>query len=74
MEFKLLPAAPGLAKSAQANTRQISRTIGGSLYYQYKFHAAHGRWPTWVDAMAHCSEEIKEFWVEELDKEGVRVG
>ena len=33
-----------------------------SLTYQYKFYDRHGRWPTWEDAMAHCSDEIKQFW------------
>ena len=35
-----------------------------SLTYQYKFYDQHGRWPTWADAMAHCSDELKK----ELDK------
>ena len=33
-----------------------------SLAYQYKFYDRHGHWPTWADAMAHCSEEIKKLW------------
>lgn len=44
-----------------------------SLAYQYKFYDESGRWPTWSDAMAHCSEEVKEFWIEELKKRGVDV-
>jgi len=39
-----------------------------SLYYQYAFRAKHGRWPTWEDAMAHCSKFMKEIWREELEK------
>lgn len=30
-----------------------------SMYYQMQFHAKHGRWPTWSDAMAHCTDEKK---------------
>lgn len=30
-----------------------------SLYYQYRFYQQNGRWPTWNDAMAHCSERVK---------------
>lgn len=30
-----------------------------SLYYQYSFMQQHDRWPTWEDAMAHCSEDIR---------------
>ncbi len=45
-----------------------------SLAYQYKFYAQHGRWPTWADAMAHCSKEIKEYWTQALKERGVEVG
>jgi len=44
-----------------------------SLAYQYKFYDKHGRWPTWKDAMEHCPEEIKEFWISELKKRGVEI-
>ena len=44
-----------------------------SFFYQYKFYDENGRWPTWEDAMAHCSSEIRRFWVEELRKRGVEV-
>jgi hypothetical protein len=39
-----------------------------SLYYQYAFYADHGRWPTWADAIAHCSPEIQALWKEELQR------
>jgi hypothetical protein len=41
-----------------------------SLFYQYKFYNDNGRWPTWADAMAHCSEDIKAFWKKELAARG----
>ena len=44
-----------------------------SLTYQYKFYDEHGRWPTWTDALAHCSDDIKAFWRLELEKRGVSV-
>lgn len=44
-----------------------------SLAYQYKFYDQNGRWPTWKDAMAHCSNEVKELWRAELEKKGVNV-
>lgn len=34
-----------------------------SLYYQYSFRKKHGRWPTWEDAMDHCSEDMKIAWI-----------
>lgn len=37
-----------------------------SLYYQTVFHGMVGRVPTWADALAHCSDEIKFHWEREL--------
>lgn len=44
-----------------------------SLAYQYNFYDKHGRWPTWNDAMEHCSEEVKEYWRTALRERGVDV-
>ena len=41
-----------------------------SLYYQMKFQIEKGRGATWTDAMAHCSQEVKDIWTEELLKLG----
>ena len=43
------------------------------LFYQYHFYAEHNRWPTWTDAMAHCSQEMKDTWIKELAREGIEV-
>ena len=37
-----------------------------SLYYQMVFFNQHGRYPTWDDAMLHCSKEMRKAWREEL--------
>jgi hypothetical protein len=37
-----------------------------SLYYQMHFHSTHGRWPTWSDAMAHCTPEVQAHWRKQL--------
>ena len=37
-----------------------------SLAYQYRFYDEHGRWPTWEDAMSHCTDEVKAMWMEAL--------
>jgi hypothetical protein len=44
-----------------------------SLTYQYKFYDMHGRWPTWSDAMAHCSDEIKALWRGALAERGIEL-
>lgn len=42
-----------------------------SLAYQYMFRSKHGRWPTWADAIAHCSPETQAAWRTELEARGV---
>lgn len=44
-----------------------------SLQYQYRFYAEHDRWPSWADAMAHCSPKIQQYWREALERRGVDV-
>lgn len=41
------------------------------LYYQYSFYGTHGRWPTWRDAAAHCSDEVRQAWETALRKRGL---
>jgi len=41
-----------------------------SLYYKYRFYGVRGRWPTWADAIAHCSPEMQLLWYEELQEAG----
>lgn len=61
----LLPCDPELPCTECADKSHTDPTEphnNQSLYYQYKIYAANGRWPTWVDAMAHCDEATKHFW------------
>jgi hypothetical protein len=44
-----------------------------SLTYQYNFYADHGRWPTWSDALAHCSDAVRQHWEKELVARGVNI-
>lgn len=37
-----------------------------SLYYQQRFYGLRKRWPTWSDAVAHCTPEVQAFWKQEL--------
>lgn len=45
-----------------------------SLTYMYRFFDKHGRFPSWADAMAHCSADVKAFWRAQLTARGVEVG
>lgn len=33
-----------------------------SIIYIKNFREAHGRMPTWSDALSHCTEEVKKSW------------
>lgn len=71
--FALFPAAPGTCPECAVNHLPEQPHNQQSLFYQYKFYNEHGRWPVWKDAIAHCSEEIKAFWLTELQNRGVEV-
>ena len=71
--FSLLPCKPGVCQECAVDHRPEEPHNQQSLYYQYKFYADNGRWPTWKDALAHCSEELRQLWTEALKEKGVEV-
>lgn len=44
-----------------------------TLYYQTKFKLNKKRWPTWADAMAHCSPDVQQKWTAALAEKGIKV-
>lgn len=69
----LLPAGPGVCdRCAKDHPRDMPHNQQ-SVFWQYWFHANYGRFPTWADAMAHCSPEVQALWVKELSKRGIKV-
>lgn len=71
--FHLLPARPGTCPECAIVHDQTQPHNQQSLYYQYHFYADNNRWPTWDDAMAHCTKEVQDIWKQELKKAGVAV-
>lgn len=71
--FSLLAPPPHLCQKCAVDHHPDQPHNNQSLYWQYWFREKHGRWPTWHDAMAHCSEEIKNRWIVELTKLGVKL-
>lgn len=73
--FKLLrpPVAPGQCADCAVFHAPNLPHNRDSLFYQYSFYEQNGRWPTWADAMAHCSDEMKAAWVAALAEKGVTV-
>lgn len=72
-DFHLMPCAPDVCQECAVDHPVDQPHNQQSLYYQYHFYSQHGRWPTWADAMAHCSDEVKAIWTEELKKHGIEV-
>jgi len=66
----LLPPKPGVCQECAVDHPPEDPHNNQSLYFQYKFRGDHGRWPTWKDAIAHCTPEVREFWEEELRAAG----
>ncbi len=69
----LLPPASDKCQSCAKSHEEELPHDQQSLFYQYWFYFQFERWPTWVDAMAHCSDEIKSEWVKLLKEHGVIV-
>ena len=57
---------------AEKHDRKMPHNLN-SLYYQMRFQQQNGRFPTWDDAMAHCSDMVKAYWKGELAKRGVKI-
>ena len=67
----LLPCKPDVCQECAVKHESNQPHNQKSLYYQYKFYGEHKRFPTWKDAIAHCSEPIKQAWEKELKALGV---
>lgn len=71
--FQMLPPAPDVCQQCAVKHEEEMPHNQQSLYWQYWFYAKNGRWPTWADAMGHCSEEMKTKWIAALAEHGVKV-
>lgn len=70
----ILPPAPDKCQICAAEHRVDMPHNRDSLYYQMKFYQKHGRYPTWHDAMAHCSPKVKAAWKQALADKGIVIG
>ncbi len=71
--FSMLPPPAGKCPECATDHEPNQPHNQQSLFYQAKFYNDNGRWPTWKDAMAHCSDEIKDLWIKELEERGIKV-
>lgn len=72
-QMTLVPPAPHTCQECGALHPPEHAHDATSLFYQMHFHRAHGRWPTWRDAIAHCPEPWREAWEAELVAAGIDV-
>jgi hypothetical protein len=68
MTMMLLKPPPGNCQECARAHRPELPHDKNSLYYATKFKMAHGREPSWDDAMAHCTEEMKQQWNETMER------
>lgn len=68
-----MPCKPGVCQECGAEHHVEQPHDKDSVYYQYKFYDENGRWPTWEDAMAHCTEEMKVEWIKVAAEMGVKI-
>lgn len=71
--FMLLPAPKGTCEQCAVDHPPEQPHNQQSLFWQYWFYGKHGRFPTWADAMAHCTDAVKSLWKSELGKLGIIV-
>lgn len=64
----LLPPAPDVCQECAVDHAHDQPHNAQSLYYQQRFYATHGRYPTWSDALAHCTPEVQALCRRELAK------
>lgn len=72
-DMTLAPPLSGTCPECAVNHDPALPHDAQSLYYQYKFRQKNGRWPTWSDAMAHCTNEVRARWTQALAKNGIIV-
>lgn len=72
-EWKIMPAPAGTCPDCAVDHEPGFPHNQQSLHYQYTFYGREGRWPTWADAMAHCSDEMKTYWINALSERGIAV-
>lgn len=71
--IKVLPPLPGACRLCAARHSADQPHERDSLYYQVRFYQKFRRFPTWEDAMNHCSEEVKAAFRRQLTARGIEL-
>ena len=67
-QMTLMKPAPGLCQECAVDHDPRLPHDKTSFYYIFKFNMENGREPTWDDAMAHCTDEMKSSWKEAMGR------
>lgn len=64
LDGQLLPPAPHLCQQCATDHDPALPHNQTSMFWQYWFYRSvkGERWPTWDDAMAHCTPEVQAQW------------
>lgn len=70
-EIKVVPPSPGACPICATTHAPEEPHDRDSLYYQNWFRRKHKRFPTWEDAMNHCTEDVKRKFAKKLERRGI---
>ena len=71
--FRLLGVKLGVCAECAAEHDINAPHNQQSLAYQYDFYGKLGRFPTWADAIAHCTEDVQNQWKVAFEKLGIKI-
>lgn len=69
--FRIAPVPEGHCQECARKHEDWQPHDASHLQYQYTFYARHHRWPTWIDAVAHCAPEVRAAWRTQLIERNV---
>lgn len=70
----LLPPAAHLCQECAVDHLPDQPHNAQSMFYRTKFAMENNKKsPTWLDAISHCSKEVREFWMNELKAKDIDV-
>lgn len=70
-ELKIISPMPGACPICATRHHPEQPHDKDSLYYQNMFRKKYKRFPTWNDAMSHCSETVKIEFTKKLARRGI---